>query len=198
MGEKILGLVLTIVFGYITYRLYKNNSMKKALRTFLIILAAFFTLSSLIGPYTGSDESQNKKSNHLVKKARVVSDSTKTSKGTNEVSDDKKVLSDLNKSTVSNADDYKYQIQNHKIIALVKNSYVLPPVTVSGDTAYLQGIYKEVVKVQKKHGTQYPLTFRDDKEVIGYTSFDGHGWYKDLTDQNESKSNYNFKDGIDE
>lgn len=29
MGEKILGLVLTIVFGYITYRLYKNNSMKK-------------------------------------------------------------------------------------------------------------------------------------------------------------------------
>ncbi|MCG0665542.1 hypothetical protein IMAU20120_02501 [Lactiplantibacillus plantarum] len=57
MGEKILGLVLTIVFGYITYRLYKNNSMKKGVRLGLIIFTSILTVSSLVGPYT---ESSNK------------------------------------------------------------------------------------------------------------------------------------------
>lgn len=57
MGEKILGLVLTIVFGYITYRLYKNNSMKKGVRLGLIIFTSILTVSSLVGPYM---ESSNK------------------------------------------------------------------------------------------------------------------------------------------
>ncbi|RDF97908.1 hypothetical protein [Lactiplantibacillus plantarum] len=57
MGEKILGLVLTIVFGYITYRLYKNNSMKKGVRLGLTIFTSILTVSSLVGPYT---ESSNK------------------------------------------------------------------------------------------------------------------------------------------
>ncbi|ASZ33237.1 hypothetical protein CLC99_08155 [Lactiplantibacillus plantarum] len=57
MGEKILGLVLTIVFGYITYRLYKNNSMKKGVRLGLTIFTSILTVSSLVGPYM---ESSNK------------------------------------------------------------------------------------------------------------------------------------------
>lgn len=57
MGEKILGLVLTIVFGYITYRLYKNNSMKKGVRLGLTIFASILTVASLVGPYM---ESSNK------------------------------------------------------------------------------------------------------------------------------------------
>ncbi|MGQ2381561.1 hypothetical protein ACT543_02685 [Lactiplantibacillus plantarum] len=57
MGEKILGLVLTIVFGYITYRLYKNNSMKKGVRLGLTILTSILTVASLVGPYM---ESSNK------------------------------------------------------------------------------------------------------------------------------------------
>lgn len=57
MGEKILGLVLTIVFGYITYRLYKNNSMKKGVRLGLTIFTSILTVSSLVGPYI---ESSNK------------------------------------------------------------------------------------------------------------------------------------------
>ncbi|MGY5246553.1 hypothetical protein [Lactiplantibacillus plantarum] len=57
MGEKILGLVLTIVFGYITYRLYKNNSMKKGVRLGLTIFTSILTVSFLVGPYT---ESSNK------------------------------------------------------------------------------------------------------------------------------------------
>lgn len=57
MGEKILGLVLTIVFGYITYRLYKNNSMKKGVRLGLTIFTSILTVSSLVGPYA---ESSNK------------------------------------------------------------------------------------------------------------------------------------------
>ncbi|WP_072557814.1 hypothetical protein [Lactiplantibacillus plantarum] len=61
MGEKILGLVLTIVFGYITYRLYKNNSMKKGVRLGLTIFTSILTVSSLVGPYTESNsESSNK------------------------------------------------------------------------------------------------------------------------------------------
>lgn len=57
MGEKILGLVLTIVFGYITYRLYKNNSMKKGVRLGLTIFTSILTVASLVGPYM---ESSNK------------------------------------------------------------------------------------------------------------------------------------------
>ncbi|MBO2727115.1 hypothetical protein [Lactiplantibacillus plantarum] len=57
MGEKILGLVLTIVFGYITYRLYKNNSMKKGVRLGLTIFTSILTVSFLVGPYV---ESSNK------------------------------------------------------------------------------------------------------------------------------------------
>lgn len=57
MGEKILSLALTVVFGYITYRLYKNNSMKKGVRLGLTIFTSILTVSSLVGPYM---ESSNK------------------------------------------------------------------------------------------------------------------------------------------
>ena len=57
MGEKILGLALTVVFGYITYRLYKNNSMKKGVRLGLTIFTSILTVSFLVGPYA---ESSNK------------------------------------------------------------------------------------------------------------------------------------------
>ncbi|WP_076635637.1 hypothetical protein [Lactiplantibacillus plantarum] len=198
MLEKIVAFILALLFGYFTYRLYKNNSMQKALKIFLMIVMAFLTLSFLIGPYTGSDETQSKKTNQQVKKTKAVSSSPRRIKNKNDINEEKKILSDLNKVAISNSDGYKYQVKNHKITAVISDSFVVPPVTVAGDTAYLQSVYKEVAKVQKKHGTTYPLIFRDNKEVIGYTSAKGHGWYKDLTDSSKTKSNFNFKEGVNE
>lgn len=66
--DKVLGIVLTLAFGYITYRLFKSHSMKPRKRMWLMILTGILTLSSLFGPYT-SDSSKS-----------TTSDKTQTSK----------------------------------------------------------------------------------------------------------------------
>ncbi|MDN6483689.1 MAG: hypothetical protein L0K53_10265, partial [Lactiplantibacillus plantarum] len=83
MGEKILGLVLTIVFGYITYRLYKNRNIRKRLRVGLIIFTSILTVASLFGPYTSNDSTKNvDKSGRKTK----TSSATKTTNNENEKS----------------------------------------------------------------------------------------------------------------
>lgn len=75
MGEKALGIILTIAFGYVTYRLYKSRGMKAPLRIGLMIFTVILTISSLVGPYTSSTDSNSSKEEHTSSKAEKNSKS---------------------------------------------------------------------------------------------------------------------------
>ncbi|MCS6091640.1 DUF2304 domain-containing protein [Lactobacillus sp. LMY-20] len=211
MGEKILGLVLTIVFGYITYRLYKNRNIRKRLRVGLIIFTSILTVLSLFGPYTSNDSTKNvDKSGRKTK----TSSATKTTNNENEKSSNVAVkrnarsksndeLQNKNKEElISNLkkanDDVKVAFKDNNIIVTIDNVYVVPPVTTVGDTAYLGGIFKKIKTAQNKFNTKYPIVFKDSDGAIGYATYTGDGWYKDLTNNDGNKQAYNFKDEIDE
>lgn len=93
---------------------------------------------------------------------------------------------------------YKFHISNKNITVVIKNAYVVPPVTTDGDSAYLQNTFEQIHKLQVKNKTKYPIFFKDNDETIGYSSPEGHGWYKDLTDSDESREHMNFKNGNEE
>ncbi len=44
----------------------------------------------------------------------------------------------------------------------------------------IKNTFDKINKIQKKHKTAYPILFKDNNEIIGYSSFNGYGWYKDL------------------
>ncbi|TYA97059.1 hypothetical protein FXE12_11680 [Lactobacillus sp. SL9-6] len=93
---------------------------------------------------------------------------------------------------------YKFNISNKNITVLIKNAYVVPPVTTDGDSAYLQNTFQQIHKLQIKHKTNYPILFKDSDETIGYSSSKGHGWYKDLTDNEGTRNHMNFNNGNEE
>lgn len=208
MGGKILGLALTVVFGYITYRLYKNRNIRKGLRVGLIIFTSILTVSSLFGPYVSDDSARNvvnsepntkassatKTTNNENKKSSSVAvKHNARSKSNDELQNQEELISDLKKTN----DDGKVTFKDNNIIVTIDNVYVVPPVTTVGDTAYLGGIFKKIKTAQNKFNTKYPIVFKDSDGVIGYATYTGDGWYKDLTNHDGNKKNYNFKDGIE-
>ena len=210
MSDKILGVVLTVVFGYITYRLYKNKSIMKQLRVGLIIFTSILTVSSLFGPYTGNDSARNvDKSERNTKASSAIKTTNNENKESNSVAVNHNAQSKSNdeiqnknkEELVSNLkkvnDDVKVAFKDNNIIVTIDNVYVVSPVTTVGDTAYLSGIFKNFQTVQNKCNTKYPIVFKDSDGVIGYATYTGDGWYKDLTNHDGNKKAYNFKDGID-
>ncbi|KZT80904.1 hypothetical protein Nizo1840_2421 [Lactiplantibacillus plantarum] len=208
MSGKILGLVLTVVFGYITYRLYKNRNIRKGLRVGLIIFTSILTVSSLFGPYVSDDSARNvvnsdrntkassatKTTNNENKKSSSVAvKHNARSKSNDELQNQEELISNLKKTN----DDGKVTFKDNNIIVTIDNAYVVPPVTTVGDTAYLGGIFKKIKTAQNKFNTKYPIVFKDSDGVIGYAKYTGDGWYKDLTNDDGNKQNYNFKDGIE-
>lgn len=208
MGEKILGLALTVAFGYITYRLYKNRNIRKGLRVGLIIFTSIITVSLLFGPYVGDDSARNAvnserntkassatkaMNNENKKSSSVAVKHNARSKSNDELQNQEELISNLKKTI----DDGKVTFEDNKIIVTIDNAYVVPPVTTVGDTAYLGGIFKKIKTAQNKFNTKYPIVFKDSDGVIGYAKYTGDGWYKDLTNDDGNKQNYNFKDGIE-
>lgn len=208
MGGKILGLALTVVFGYITYRLYKNRNIRKGLRVGLIIFTSILTVSSLFGPYVSDDSARNVVNSERTTKASSATKTTNNenkksssvaakhnarSKSNNALQNQEELISNLKKTN----DDGKVAFKDNNIIVTIDNVYVVPPVTTVGDTAYLGGIFKKIKTAQNKFNTKYPIVFKDSDGVIGYAKYTGDGWYKDLTNHDGNKNNYNFKDGIE-
>lgn len=112
-----------------------------------------------------------------------------------------KMLSALNTyaKTNENADFKPAKLQKGRLVIMIDDDYVEPPVTSAGLSSYIEDTYKQVSKYQKKYKTHLNIIFKDKSNgTIAKSSYHGHGWYKDLEDSDPMKYNYNFRTGEDE